>query len=97
MPTNSGRWTTFSSHEAEILIERALDPIITATGSERTTGNMDLTRVANIRLLAHVRSTQAGMEVRDRCIWSMLNVYEQITNDNLKDVAKVVIITAKRS
>lgn len=87
----------FSSPEIEQMTDDSLLPVLTSSGVIRHDPNMDETRLRNIRLLAHIRNTKTGAELRQRFISSMENLFQQMTNAAAKQQAQIIIMTANRT
>ena len=98
-PFKSSHGNTYqpSSPWIEQMIEDALTPILNSTGTARADPDVDGSRLGNIRLLAHVRGGKTGEKLRQRFIDSMENLFGQMPNAALKQQAKIIIMTAKRT
>ncbi|MEN9501542.1 MAG: hypothetical protein RI964_827 [Pseudomonadota bacterium] len=84
-----------TSVDAEECIGSALSRVITTQHRAKKSIDQDGIHLENIRLLSRVRKTKTGMELRDRFIWSMTNLYRQISNTTIAKQAALIINTAR--
>ena len=85
----------YTSADAEECIELVLSHVITTQHCAKQSIDWDSVHLENIRLLSRVRKTKTGMELRDRFIWSMTNLYQQISNTTIAKQAALIINTAR--